>query len=79
MQSLNETSPSSSKNNLAPKAQQRWYVVRTQPHRETQAARQLENQDFRVFVPRILKSRRHARKFRDGSRAALSPLHVHRP
>ena len=34
MQSLIETSPSSSKNKLAKKAPERWYVVRTQPHRE---------------------------------------------
>ena len=46
--------------------------MRTQPHRETQAARQLENQDFRTFVPRILKSRRHARKF-ETVRAPLFP------
>jgi len=54
---------------------ERWYVARTQPHRETQAARQLDNQDFRVFVPRILKSRRHARKF-DTVRAPLFPRYI---
>jgi transcription elongation factor/antiterminator RfaH len=54
---------------------ERWYVARTQPHRETQAARQLENQDFRVFVPRILKSRRHARKF-ETIRAPLFPRYI---
>ena len=42
---------------------ERWYVVRTQLHREAKAAQQLENQDYRVFLPRFLKSRRHARKF----------------
>ena len=47
-------------------AQQRWYVVHTQPHREAQAARQLENQNYRVFLPRFLKSRRHARKIETG-------------
>jgi hypothetical protein len=30
-------------------AEERWYVVRTQPHRELHAARQLENQAYRVF------------------------------
>ena len=70
MQSLIETSPSSSKNKLAKKAPERWYVVRTQPHRESQAARQLENQAFKVFLPRILRSRRHARKFE----TILAPL-----
>ena len=57
------------------KDSERWYVVRTQPHRETQAARQLENQDYRVFVPRILKSRRHARKF-ETIRAPLFPRYI---
>ena len=50
-------------------------VVRTQPHRETQATRQLDNQKFRVFVPRILKSRRHARKF-ETIRAPLFPRYI---
>jgi transcription elongation factor/antiterminator RfaH len=54
---------------------ERWYVVRTQPHRETQATRQLDNQNFRVFVPRILKSRRHARKF-ETIRAPLFPRYI---
>ena len=50
--------------------QERWYVVRTQPQREAQAARQLENQNYRVFLPRFFKSRRHARKFE----MVLAPL-----
>ena len=50
-------------------------MVCTQPHRETQAAQQLENQDYRVFVPRILRSRRHARKF-ETVRAALFPRYL---
>jgi len=48
----------------------RWYVVRTQAHREPHAARHLENQGFQVFLPRFLKSRRHARKFE----TVLAPL-----
>ena len=48
----------------------RWYVVRTQPHREAQAAQQLRNQSYRVFLPRFFKSRRHARKFE----TVLAPL-----
>jgi transcription elongation factor/antiterminator RfaH len=51
-------------------AGERWYVVRTQPHREPRAVRQLENQGFRVFLPRYFKSRRHARKFE----TVLAPL-----
>lgn len=39
-------------------------MVRTQPHREAFAARQLANQNYRVFLPRFLKVRRHARKFK---------------
>jgi transcriptional antiterminator RfaH len=45
---------------LAP--QERWYVARTLPQRELQAGRQLENQGFRIFLPRYWKNRRHARK-----------------
>jgi transcription elongation factor/antiterminator RfaH len=41
---------------------ERWYVARTLPQRELQAATQLKNQDFRAFVPRYWKNRRHARK-----------------
>lgn len=54
---------------------ERWYVVRTQPHREALAARQLENQSYRVFLPRFLKNRRHARKFETVS-APLFPRYM---
>jgi transcription elongation factor/antiterminator RfaH len=47
-----------------------WYVVRSQPHRESLAAQQLNNQGFRTFLPRYFKSRRHARKFE----TVLAPL-----
>jgi len=40
----------------------RWYVARTHPQRELQAAKQLANQGFRTFVPRCWKNRRHARR-----------------
>ena len=70
MRALIETSPSGCQPSLALQEQERWYVVRTQPHREAQAAQQLENQDYRVFLPRFLKSRRHARKFE----TVLAPL-----
>jgi transcription elongation factor/antiterminator RfaH len=40
----------------------RWYAVHTQPHRELRAKIQLENQAFRVFLPRRIKTVRHARK-----------------
>jgi transcription antitermination factor NusG len=40
----------------------RWYAAATLPHREARAELQLENQGFRVFLPRRLKTIRHARK-----------------
>jgi transcription elongation factor/antiterminator RfaH len=42
--------------------QERWYVARTLPQRESRAAHQLANQSFRSFLPRYWKNRRHARK-----------------
>lgn len=41
---------------------ERWFVVHSQPHRETGARYHLENQGFRTFLPHRLKTRRHARK-----------------
>jgi len=40
----------------------RWYVVQTQQRREAQAARELANQAFEVFLPRYQKKCRHTRK-----------------
>ena len=40
----------------------RWYAVHCQPHRESAAAAHLANQDFKIFLPRCEKTRRHARK-----------------
>jgi transcriptional antiterminator RfaH len=40
----------------------RWYAVHTQPNREARAKNQLENQAYEVFLPRRLKTVRHARK-----------------
>jgi transcription elongation factor/antiterminator RfaH len=40
----------------------RWYAVHTQPNRELRAKSQLENQGYEVFLPRRLKTVRHARK-----------------
>lgn len=75
MRALFASYPSECHPSLALQEQQRWYVVHTQPHRETQAARQLANQDYRVFLPRYLKSRRHARKFETVS-APLFPRYL---
>ncbi len=43
---------------------ERWYVVRTLSRQETRAEFQVCNQGFRVFLPRILKTTRHARRLR---------------
>lgn len=40
----------------------RWYVAQTQVRGEATAERHLERQGFRAYLPRYLKSRRHARK-----------------
>lgn len=55
--------------------QERWYVVRTLPQRELQAAKQLANQGFRAFMPRYWKNRRHARKV-DTVSAPLFPRYI---
>jgi transcription elongation factor/antiterminator RfaH len=41
---------------------ERWFAVNTQPFAEARAQRNLENQGFRVFMPRRRKMLRHARK-----------------
>lgn len=49
---------------------QRWYVVYTLPQRESLALSHLERQSFDCFLPRRLKTVRHARKHR----TILAPL-----
>lgn len=49
-----------------------WYVVQTLHHREIAAAHHIEKQSFRVFLPTIRKTVRHARKLRE-VRAPLFP------
>ncbi len=41
---------------------QRWYAVHCLPRKEAGAQMQLANQGFQTFLPRIRKTRRHARK-----------------
>jgi transcriptional antiterminator RfaH len=48
----------------------RWVVVNTQPHRESLALKNLEQQKFSSYCPMIRKTVRHARK----SREVLRPL-----
>jgi hypothetical protein len=43
---------------------ERWYVVHTQPHRESRAQTQLAAQGFRTFLPLHRKTVRHARKLK---------------
>jgi len=40
----------------------RYFVIQTQSNRETKAALHLERQGFKVYLPRYLKRRSHARK-----------------
>ncbi len=42
----------------------RWYLINSLANREELASFQLKRQDFIVFLPRILKSTRHARQMR---------------
>jgi transcription elongation factor/antiterminator RfaH len=57
---------------------ERWYLVSTGPHQEQRALANLERQGFRPFLPRILKSVRHARSIRL-VRAPLFPRYVFLP
>ena len=46
----------------------RWYVVQTQPHAECKAQEHLRRQGFTTYLPKLRKSRRHARKTEQVSR-----------
>jgi transcriptional antiterminator RfaH len=46
----------------------RWYVVQTQPHAEARADEHLRRQGFTTYLPKLIKSRRHARKTEKVSR-----------
>src|SRR5277367_4580277 len=50
---------------------ERWFLVQTQAKREFGAALQLEAQEFRIFLPHVLKTVRHARKTRTIKAAAF--------
>lgn len=43
---------------------QKWYVARSLPRQESRAEFQLLRQGFSVFLPRVMKTTRHARKLR---------------
>lgn len=57
---------------------ERWYVVRSQPHKESTAQLNLHRQGFRAFLPRITKTIRHARKTRT-VKAPLFPGYLFTP
>jgi transcriptional antiterminator RfaH len=50
----------------------RWYVVNTLAHQEDRARVNLARQGYEAWLPRIMRSRRHARRF-DVIRAPLFP------
>lgn len=50
---------------------ERWYVVRARPKREAGAEAQLVAQGFRVFLPRVVRTVRHARKLRTAKTPAF--------
>ena len=70
-----EDDPQGEHPHLILRDKERWYVVRTQPHREARAGCELVNQGYSVFLPRFPKSRRHARKF-DTVLAPLFPRYL---
>jgi transcription elongation factor/antiterminator RfaH len=43
---------------------ERWFLVHTLPHGERKAQRHLQAQGFRVFLPEMTKTTRHARQLR---------------
>src|SRR3954466_4716419 len=46
----------------------RWYVVQTRPHAELEAQEHLRRQGFTTYLPKLIKSRRHARRVETVSR-----------
>lgn len=55
--------------------ERRWYVVKTLPRREIFAAQHLENQGFATFLPKQVKTVRHARRVQTGL-AAFFPSYL---
>ena len=47
---------------MIPAAQPRWYVVQTHPNAEHKAAAHLLRQGYKIYLPRYLRRRRHARR-----------------
>lgn len=60
---------------LALRNGERWYLVHTQPKKDTQARMHLRVQGFRTFLPQYLRTVRHARQLRT-VRAPLFPSYL---
>ena len=52
-----------------------WYVIHTQPRAERLAERHLAEQGFRVFVPKTVRTTRHARRVQQ-SLVPLFPRYI---
>lgn len=57
---------------------ERWFCVQTQPNKESLAIVNLQKQGFATFMPRLLKTVRHARKTRT-VKAPLFPRYLFTP
>jgi transcriptional antiterminator RfaH len=52
-----------------------WFVAQTQPHSELKAAENLRRQGFEIYLPRYLKTVRHARRV-SMAKAPLFPSYL---
>jgi transcription elongation factor/antiterminator RfaH len=75
---LGEARPSTPPSSLLLGEQERWYVVRAIPRKETTALVNLHRQGFRTFLPRLTKTVRHARQTRT-VKAPLFPGYLFTP
>ena len=66
---------SRAQSNLALEANERWFLVHTQPNNERRAELHLGGQGFRTHFPTIQKTIRHARQLRT-VRAPLFPRYI---
>ena len=57
---------------------ERWYVIRSQPRKESFAVANLHRQGFQTFLPRLTKTVRHARRTRT-VKAPLFPGYLFTP
>jgi len=62
--SADQPPPAGAATRSAGESRRRWRLVRTQPQRELTAEAHLGRQGFQVFLPKTLKTVRHARRIR---------------